>query len=78
MNFVDLTKQCSIDETAAFLNTTQSFLDEAEFVERYSWFGTMKGANVVNPVCRILFLTDFFFLTSLRTRISRLWMIMAK
>jgi len=49
MNFVDLTKQCSADETAAFLNITQSFLDEADFVERYSWFGAMKVVDAVNP-----------------------------
>jgi hypothetical protein len=53
MNFVDLTEQCSADETSTFLNTTQSFLDKAEFVERYSWFGAMKGANELNPVCFI-------------------------
>jgi len=54
MNFVDLTKQCSADETAAFLNITQSFLDKADFVERYSWFGAMKVVDAVNPVCYIL------------------------
>ncbi|KIM45527.1 glycoside hydrolase family 128 protein [Hebeloma cylindrosporum] len=61
MNFVDLTKQCSMDETMAFLNTTQSFLDNADFVERYSWFGAMKDANGVNPVCCIYpFMSNFF------------------
>lgn len=63
MNFVNLTNQCSADETAAFMNTTQSFLDKAEFVERYSWFGEMEDANGLNPVCFILslYLCVIFF-----------------
>jgi hypothetical protein len=43
------------------MNTTQSFLDKAEFVERYSWFGAMKGGNEPNPVCFYPFIFEGFF-----------------
>ncbi|KAF9050190.1 glycosyl hydrolase catalytic core-domain-containing protein [Panaeolus papilionaceus] len=47
-NFVNMTDQCSDDEVRVFMNITQSFMDEAEFVERYSWFGAMKTFTGVN------------------------------
>ncbi|KAJ3510135.1 hypothetical protein NLJ89_g4849 [Agrocybe chaxingu] len=48
-NFVDLNAQCSDEEIVGFMNVTQSFMDNAEFVERYAWFGAMKDMNNVNP-----------------------------
>jgi Glycosyl hydrolase catalytic core len=33
-----------------FLNQTQSFMDNAPWVERYAWFGAMKNLNGVNQV----------------------------
>ncbi|KAJ8518600.1 hypothetical protein ONZ45_g4354 [Pleurotus djamor] len=47
-NFVDLNVQCSSDDVAAFLHETQSFMDNATFVERYAWFGAMRDMQDVN------------------------------
>lgn len=32
------------------MNATQSFMDNTEWVERYSWFGAMKEMQGVNEV----------------------------
>lgn len=42
--------QCTYDEIVQFMNTTQTFMDQTEWVERYSWFGAMAAlpANVNN------------------------------
>ncbi|KAF9547698.1 hypothetical protein CPC08DRAFT_648661 [Agrocybe pediades] len=47
-NFVDFSAQCSDEDVRQFLNATQSYLDNATFVERYSWFGAMKDMQGVN------------------------------
>ncbi|PPQ63734.1 hypothetical protein CVT24_004243 [Panaeolus cyanescens] len=47
-NFVNFSDQCSDEDVRVFMNTTQAFLDNAEFVERYSWFGAMKTMADVN------------------------------
>jgi hypothetical protein len=49
-NFVDLDKQCSQDGVFSFLNQTQEFMDDTEWIERYSWFGVMRNLQGVNPV----------------------------
>ncbi|KAF9073614.1 glycosyl hydrolase catalytic core-domain-containing protein [Rhodocollybia butyracea] len=40
--------QCSYDDTVLFLNTTQSYMDSSDFVERYSYFGAMQNLQGVN------------------------------
>ncbi|QRV75529.1 glycoside hydrolase family 128 protein [Ceratobasidium sp. AG-Ba] len=35
--------QCTYDETVQFLNVTQSYMDQAPWVERYAWFGAMAN-----------------------------------
>ncbi|KII92629.1 glycoside hydrolase family 128 protein [Plicaturopsis crispa FD-325 SS-3] len=47
-NFNDATAQCSDDEVARFLNETQTFMDETDWVERYAWFGAMEDLQGVN------------------------------
>lgn len=49
-NFVDTKKQCSSDDIVTFLNTTQSYMDSSDFVERYAWFGAMENLQGVNQV----------------------------
>lgn len=49
-NFNDLKAQCSQDDVVLFLNVTQTFMDNSDFVERYSWFGAMKDMSGVNQV----------------------------
>lgn len=49
-NFVDVHQQCSQQDVINFMNATQSFMDETEWVERYAWFGAMKDMQGVNEV----------------------------
>ena len=37
-------------EVVELLNQTQAFLDTAEYVERYAWFGAFPNLGGVNPV----------------------------
>lgn len=49
-NYVNVQQQCSENEIVHFMNETQSFMDGADFVERYAWFGAMKQLpQGVNP-----------------------------
>ncbi|CAE6467372.1 unnamed protein product [Rhizoctonia solani] len=41
-NFVN-GAQCTYDEIVQFLNTTQTFMDQTPWVERYAWFGAMAS-----------------------------------
>ncbi|CEL55901.1 Alkali-sensitive linkage protein 1 OS=Schizosaccharomyces pombe (strain 972 / ATCC 24843) GN=asl1 PE=1 SV=1 [Rhizoctonia solani AG-1 IB] len=41
-NFVN-GAQCTYDEIVEFLNTTQTFMDQTPWVERYAWFGAMAS-----------------------------------
>jgi len=47
-NFVDLSDQCLENDVVEFMNKTQTFMDGADFVERYAWFGAMKNMQGVN------------------------------
>ncbi|KAK0448716.1 glycoside hydrolase [Armillaria borealis] len=47
-NFNDADNQCSEEEIQVFLNVTQSFMDNADWVERYAWFGAMTDLQGVN------------------------------
>ncbi|KAF9526566.1 glycosyl hydrolase catalytic core-domain-containing protein [Crepidotus variabilis] len=47
-------KQCLQDAVINFMNTTQAFMDNASFVERYAWFGAMKNLQGVNPANGLL------------------------
>jgi hypothetical protein len=49
-NFNDKNAQCSYNDIVSFLNKTQTFLDETDYVERYAWFGAMRNMQGVNPV----------------------------
>jgi hypothetical protein len=49
-NFVNAHEQCSQQDVINFMNATQSFMDETEWVERYSWFGAMREMQGVNEV----------------------------
>ncbi|KAJ7768289.1 glycosyl hydrolase catalytic core-domain-containing protein [Mycena metata] len=42
--------QCTAAEVAEFLNTTQSFMDAQDWVERYAWYGVMRDLGGVNPL----------------------------
>ena len=62
-NYVDSHEQCSQQDVINFMNATQSFMDETEWVERYSWFGAMKEMQGVNEVltcaqCRVIVLIN--------------------
>ncbi|KAK0476835.1 glycoside hydrolase [Armillaria novae-zelandiae] len=48
-NFNDVDNQCSTEEIEVFLNVTQSFMDNTDWVERYAWFGAMTDLQGVNP-----------------------------
>ncbi|THU85685.1 glycoside hydrolase [Dendrothele bispora CBS 962.96] len=47
-NFANANQQCSYNDIVSFLNTTQSWMDETDYVERYSWFGAMRNLQGVN------------------------------
>jgi len=53
-NFVNQDGQCSQQDVINFMNATQFFMDRAEWVERYSWFGAMKEMQDVNEYNRIM------------------------
>ncbi|KAJ7647002.1 glycosyl hydrolase catalytic core-domain-containing protein [Roridomyces roridus] len=42
--------QCSADQVSSLLNTTQSFMNEQDWVERYAWYGVMRDLGGVNPL----------------------------
>ncbi|KAG9119063.1 hypothetical protein FRC07_006098 [Ceratobasidium sp. 392] len=48
-NFQDGGEQCTYPDAVAFMNTTQAWLDEQDYIHRYAWFGAMKNP-VINPV----------------------------
>lgn len=50
-NFVS-NQQCSQSDVNSFMNQTQNFMDETEWVERYAWFGAMRNLQGVNPVSK--------------------------
>ncbi|KAK7473112.1 hypothetical protein VKT23_001211 [Stygiomarasmius scandens] len=47
-NFANAGQQCSYNDIVSFLNQTQSWMDETDYVERYSWFGAMRNLQGVN------------------------------
>ena len=46
------------------MNATQSFMDNTEWIERYSWFGAMRDMQGVNEVFGRVQNSNFFRLTS--------------
>jgi len=48
-NFNNANAQCSASDITSFMNETQSFMDETEWVERYAWYGAMENLQGVNP-----------------------------
>ncbi|KAH7337059.1 glycosyl hydrolase catalytic core-domain-containing protein [Rhizoctonia solani] len=48
-NFQEGGPQCTYADTVAFMNTTQAWLDQQDWVHRYAWFGAMKEP-VINTV----------------------------
>jgi len=63
-NFVNVHEQCSQQDVINFMNATQSFMDNTEWVERYSWFGAMKDMQGVNEVSDFPQYRVVFWLTS--------------
>jgi len=53
-NFVDADEQCAQQDVINFMNATQSFMDQTEWVERYAWFGAMREMQGVNGYNRIM------------------------
>lgn len=49
-DFSSADKQASLDQIVDFMNTTVTFLESTDYVERYSWFGAMTGMEGVNPL----------------------------
>lgn len=47
-NFNDANQQCSLQDTVNFMNATQEFMDNTDWVERYAWFGAFKNLQGVN------------------------------
>lgn len=41
--------QCSEDDVSDFLETTQSWMEKTDFVERYAWLGATINVQGVNP-----------------------------
>ncbi|KZV98775.1 hypothetical protein EXIGLDRAFT_831991 [Exidia glandulosa HHB12029] len=49
-SFVDENDVASAEEISLFMNTTVSFLESTDWVERYSWFGAMTKLHGMNPL----------------------------
>ncbi|KAI0773870.1 glycosyl hydrolase catalytic core-domain-containing protein [Fomes fomentarius] len=47
-NFNDANAQCSQQDVVNFMNATQEFMDNTEWLERYAWFGAMENMQGVN------------------------------
>ncbi|RPD61865.1 glycoside hydrolase [Lentinus tigrinus ALCF2SS1-7] len=47
-NFNDANAQCSQQDVVDFMNATQEFMDNTDWVERYAWFGAMEDMQGVN------------------------------
>ncbi|KAJ7772714.1 glycosyl hydrolase catalytic core-domain-containing protein [Mycena maculata] len=41
--------QCSNSAVVEFLNSTQSFMDAQDWVERYAWYGVLRNLGGINP-----------------------------
>ncbi|KAI0347295.1 glycoside hydrolase [Trametopsis cervina] len=65
-NFNKADDQCSPQDIVNFMNATQEFMDNTEWVERYAWFGAfmdLQGVNQVrlHPLSFLHFLPSFPF-----------------
>lgn len=49
-NFNNADEQCSQQDVVDFMNATQEFMDNTDWVERYAWFGAMEDMQGVNAV----------------------------
>ncbi len=49
-NFNNADEQCSQQDVVDFMNATQEFMDNTDWVERYAWFGAMEDLQGVNTV----------------------------
>jgi len=49
-NYNDVNAQCSGSDIVSLMNITESFLDAADYVERYAWFGAFPNLDGVNPL----------------------------
>lgn len=59
-------EQCTYADAVAFMNTTQSWLDQQDYIHRYAWFGAMKNP-VINPVRCLLLISVLQSLIALTT-----------
>lgn len=41
-------EQCTYADTVAFMNITQTWLDQQDYIHRYAWFGAMKSPVINN------------------------------
>lgn len=55
-DFSGRNQQCSSDKTWSFMQRTQSFMDNTNWVFRYAYFGALQHAQLggVNPVNRLI------------------------
>ncbi|TBU32061.1 glycosyl hydrolase catalytic core-domain-containing protein [Dichomitus squalens] len=47
-NYNNANEQCSQRDVVDFMNATQQFTDETDWLERYAWFGAMEDMQGVN------------------------------
>ncbi|KAI0824605.1 glycosyl hydrolase catalytic core-domain-containing protein [Trametes gibbosa] len=47
-NFNQPDQQCSLQDIVNFMNATQKFMDDTDWIERYAWFGAMENLQGVN------------------------------
>ncbi|KIJ68082.1 glycoside hydrolase family 128 protein [Hydnomerulius pinastri MD-312] len=48
-NYNNADAQFSYEDIVQFVNQTQGFMDNTDYVERYAWFGAMENLQGVNP-----------------------------
>ena len=49
-NYNNANEQCSQQDVVDFMNATQQFMDQTDWLERYAWFGAMEDMQGVNTV----------------------------
>ena len=53
-NYNNANEQCSQQDVVDFMNATQQFMDQTDWLERYAWFGAMEDMQGVNTVSRFV------------------------
>ncbi|KAL6306686.1 glycosyl hydrolase catalytic core-domain-containing protein [Sparassis latifolia] len=47
-NYNQADNQCSLQDIVTFMDATQAFMDDMQWVERYAWFGAIENMQGVN------------------------------